>query len=406
MRSSPSQVVRWLAYSLVALLAGSLGVGLAAPSAHSALGIGGGSDFFTGAVFPFVAGESGRVETGMYVQNTGDELVEVELSAGLPAGIELEPLVEVPLVLEPGQMSDYDFAINVSEAAPPGEYEIIATIAPTNIEREDDESGSLYIPAIAGRFFVEIVGESATVTIRPVSDATGLPALGNISLSYLDGVTGEVLMESITGTELVRDVVPGNYRATFDVQGLQKQVVEFEIGPDESRVIEMEIPTVSFQLVDAQPTRDADGGVVTADLIVAVNNSLRRIEGPVSFVATPGGVGAGLEPVTIATLAELPPGITQQRLAYRPENGFTGGEWEFVFSLQGPDFELTAADRPSFSAPGFVESNWEYIALGVLAALVVLLVLPRRWWFVLFKRRRRKDDEEQETALVGGTHAQ
>ena len=397
-RGSGRRVLSWL-------LAGVVGMNLAliaSPPAAADVGLGGGTEFLTGSTFPFVAGEAGRIETAMYVQNIGADVAEVELQAGLPTGVELEPLDESPMLLNPGQMRTYPFAINVSEAVAPGLYDVIVTIAQTNVQPEEGSEGSVYRPAVAGNFVIEVVGESSTVTVKPISDATGLPARGQIGLFYLTGQSGPLLIDSVEGTELTRDVVPGRYLATFDVPGLQRQEVDFEVGEDEQRTIELEIPTLSFTYVGAQPSVDADGDVITAELVVAVNNSLRRIQGPVRFEVEVARGAELVETITLSTLAELPPGITEQRVSYRPLEGFAGGNWQFRFFVANPDFRIEAPDRPSIDVPGIVQSNWEYFALGVATLLVIALAMPRRWWFVLLRRRKKDEKEHEEVATRAG----
>ncbi len=365
--------------------------------AQAEVGLGGGTKFLTGSIFPFVSGEQGRIETAMYVQNLGEETAEVGLKGTLPSGIEAEPLIEGgSLELGPGQMRDFPFAINVSEAVPPGEYNAIITLSQLNVERDEDVTGSLYIPAISGNFVVQVVGASASVTIEPVSDATGAPALGQISLFYLSNQPNPLLIDSREGTSLSRDVVPGRYRATFDVPGLQRQELDFDIGPDDDTTITMEIPTVSIDYVDARPSVDAEGDIVTAELLFGVTNSLRRIDGPITFGVDVFRAGDLVESVTLAELAELPPGQTRQRASYRPLEGFSGGTWEFVFTLNHEDFSIEAANRPTIEVPGIFQSNWEYFALALAALLLIAFALPRRWWLVIFRRRRHEEQSEPE----------
>ena len=399
---------KWLSGMLAGFLVTTLGLSamsqIANPSpARAEVGLGGGTKFLTGSVFPFVAGEQGRIETGMYVQNLGDQTAEVGLKGTLPAGIEAEPLLEgESLELGPGQMGDFPFAINVSEAVPPGQYNAIVTLSQVNVEREEGVTGSLYIPAISGNFVVEVVGASATVTIEPVSDVTGTPALGRISLFYLTNQPNPLLIDSTEGTRLSRDVVPGRYRATFDVPGLQRQQLDFDIEPDEDATVTMEIPTVSIDYVDARPSVDAEGDIVTAELLFGVTNSLRRIDGPVTFGVDVVRSGELVESVILAELAELPPGQTRQRASYRPLEGFSGGTWEFVFTLSNEDFTIEAADRPAIEVPGVFQSNWEYFALALAALLLIVFAMPRRWWLIILRRKRRDDDEERQLEQVGG----
>ena len=379
-----------LAVALVALLPAGV-------AEAQQVGLGGGTEFRTGAVFPFVAGTAGRIETGMYVQNIGDDVAEVELRGELPAGIVLEPLVPTPLVLQPGELGQFPFHINVSDAVAPGVYDLIINLAQTNLGRAEGQTASVYAPAIAGSFVVEVVGASAAVTIAPVSDATGLPATGRISLFYLTGQVSPLLIDAADGTRLSREVVPGRYLATFDVPGLQRQELEFEIAAGEDRVVRMEIPTLSFSFVGATPTLDAEGDIVTAELVASVNNSLRRVDGPVTFGVEVLRNGTLVEDINLAVVPELPPGRSEQRASYRPLEGFSGGEWEFVFVLSSDDFRLEATERPSFTAPGLLQSNWEYVALTGAAVLILLLAAPRRWWAGL---RRRRETEEVLDAVA------
>jgi hypothetical protein len=365
--------------------------------AQSSLGIGGGASFAPGATFPFVTAEQdqlGRIETSMSVQNLSDLRAEFVVNAGLPPGASIELLDEEPLILDPGEFRRVPIAVVVGAAVPEGRYDVIITIEFANPPRPPTP-GSVYAPAVGGQLTLLVQSASAVVTIAPVNRDDGSPVSGDITLSYLDRDVQPVLLERVNGSTLRRSVVPGTYRATFDAPAVERQVVDFDVAEGEERTVVIEVPGVQFRQVGALPRFDADGRVVTAELLAVVNNSFERIAGPVSVDVIVTRDGTIVETYPLAQLAELAEGVTEQRSSYRPVDGFAPGEWSFTFRLTAPTFTLVAERSPSFEVLGFLRRNLGLVVLGASLVIGLVVLALRSRWFAARRRRRREEDRDE-----------
>ena len=376
------------------LLTGTAGIPAGAQEGPP-LSIGGTTGFPSGATFPFVTADQdqlGRIETSMSVQNLSEERAEFTINAGLPPGATIELLDDGPIIVDPGEFRRVPFAILVGPAVPDGRYDVIITIGFADPPRPPTP-GSAYAPAVGGRLTLLVQSASANVTVRPVSRADGSPVAGTITLSYLDAGVQPVVIETVDGTVLSREVVPGTYRAEFTATGVEPQTVDFEVAEGEDRTVTIEVPAVQFRQVGAVPRFDEDGRVVTAELLAVVNNSFTRVAGPVRLEVVVTRDGGEVEVYPLGQLAELAEGTTEQRTSYRPTDGFGAGDWRFTFRLVAPTFTLVAERAPEFAVPGFLERNVGLVALGAALLLVLLALVVRPWWLA---GRRRRDEEDEE----------
>ncbi len=371
----------------------SIGVFLLIPSSASAIdGIGGGASFDALTEIPYVAGLDSEIALGFFVQNLGDSEVQISLGGETPAGISYVPERETVL-LRSGAVTNYEFNLRVGKETPPGEYELVPTIRP-QINTQSEE-GSTFIPGISGQVVAKVIGASAFVRIRAENFFTDEPVVGNLSLLYADTPTLPFKIAETEGSVLDATVVPGNYIARFDVPGVQTVDREFSIREGEDKLVVLEIKALQFTLASAQPIIDGDGNVFAADIVAAVRNDLTRIEAPTSIEMDVLNDGNLVETVTLAEFPEFPEGVSQQRLTYTPEGGFSSGLWEFGFKLKSVDFVLEAPEMDSFVVPSFLARNL-WTILTVMAFLVLIgLAVPKRFWFLLFKKRRKDEDEEE-----------
>ena len=364
------------------------------PSSASGIdGIGGGAGFDALSEVPYVAGIDSEIPLEFFVQNLGDTDVSVSIGGETPPGISYRP-VQDEIVLGPGQSTNYRFALQVGEETPPGEYELVPTVRP---EIEIEGEGSTFIPGIAGQIVAKVIGASANVRIRAENFFTDDPVVGNLSLLYADTPTLPVKIAETEDSVLDALVVPGNYIARFNVPGLQTVEEEFSIAEGEDKLVVLEIKALQFTLASAQPLVDGDGNVFAADLLAAVRNDLARVEAPTSIEVDVSRNGTLQETLTLAEFAEFPEGITQQRVTYAPEDGFSSGLWEFQFRLRSTDFFLEAPQVDSFTVPSFFERYfWTFMTvLGIL--VLVGFALPRKFWFWLLARVKRREDDEEDT---------
>lgn len=367
------------------------------PSSVNAVdGVGGGAGFDSLTEVPFVAGIDSEIPLSFFVQNLGDRDVQLSLGGETPAGISYVPDRD-EVILGPGEVSNYGFNLRVDSGTPPGNYELIPTIRP---ELEiDSEEGSTFIPGISGQVVAKVVGASAFVRVRAQNFFTNEPVEGNLSLLYADTPTLPFKIAETEDSVLDATVVPGNYVARFDVPGLQTVEKEFSILEGEEKLVVLEVKALQFTLASVQPIVDGDGNVFAADIVAAVRNDLTRIEAPTSIETEVFRDGSLVETITLAEFAEFPEGVSQQRLSYTPEGGFTSGLWEFVFKLRSVEFTLEAPERDSFRVPSFWERNFWSILTGLAILVLIGLALPRKWWFWLIGKLRR-DREDEESSVV------
>lgn len=365
-------------------------------SAQSNVGIGGGAGFVSGSEFPFIAGIDSSLTSAFFVQNTGTEEFELEFIYGAPDGIEITPSEGQDTILRPGQTTDFRFDLSVSSIVPAGKYPITVNLR----KKPDDEpaAGTTYVPALAGRLVVNVAGASATANISVVSELTGQPASGNLGLFYLAENGIETLVRETEQSEFSIDLVPGNYRLTFDIPNLQRQSKEFTIEDGDNLDVVLEIPTLDFTGLSAIAERDERDVIQFVNLSMQVFNNLRSLDGPIQLFTRVYANDELKEEFTLATIPTLPEGETLQRAVYGPDGGFEQGEWRFEFGVRGENFEVLSPQIPRVNSPGLLQSYLQEILIAVAFLLVIALAMPRSWWLVIF--RRKKSDEEDKPKPV------
>lgn len=365
-------------------------------SAQSNVGIGGGAGFVSGSEFPFIAGIDSSITSAFFVQNTGTEEFELEFIYGAPDGIEITPSEGQDTILRPGQTTDFRFDLSVSSIVPAGKYPITVNLR----KKPDDEpaAGTTYVPALAGRLVVNVAGASATANISVVSELTGQPASGNLGLFYLAENGIETLVRETEQSEFSIDLVPGNYRLTFDIPNLQRQSKEFTIEDGDNLDVVLEIPTLDFTGLSAIAERDERDVIQFVNLSMQVFNNLRSLDGPIQLFTRVYANDELKEEFTLATIPTLPEGETLQRAVYGPDGGFEQGEWRFEFGVRGENFEVLSPQIPRVNSPGLLQSYLQEILIAVAFLLVIALAMPRSWWLVIF--RRKKSDEEDKPKPV------
>lgn len=374
--------------------------GLQTQDAKADTGIGGGATFPNESFFPFIEGQDGPLSASFYVQNIGDDDVELELFHDSREGIVIEPAEDQQSVLAPGESTYFLFDVSVDSLVPAGEYPVILNLR-QRVNEEENLPGSNYYPALAAAFTVQVVGASAFVDISAVSQLTGEPAIGNLSLFYQSPNGIEVLIKEESQTSgLAVDVVPGEYRASFNVPNLQTQSVDFTIEDGESRDILLEIPTLDFIALTVSPTRDERDVIQFVSLGIDVYNNLRPLPGPLDLGVRIRREGEIVEDFLIATISQLPEGQTLQRATYNPESGFEQGQWSFEFFITNNDFFVFAPNVINIQSPGLLQSYFREILLVVGALVIAGLLMPRRWWLILLRRRKKKDEDLAQSRKI------
>ena len=360
-------------------------------------GIGGGTSFTNGSIFPFISGLTTSLSSSFFVQNIGDDDLELEIIHGAPRGITIEPSEGQDLSLAPFESTLFFFDITVDETVPANSYPIIINLRQSNFE-QIDEPGSIYRPALAASFVVDVIGASSTLNFSAISALNGLPAQGDLSLFYLGENGIDTLIYQENASEFSLAVVPGNYRATFDIPNLQRQSVEFTIEDGETRDVVLEIPTLEFLSVGAIPTRDDRDVIQFVTLSMDVFNNLRQLQGPIDFVSKVYLDDELVDEFIIETLPFLPEGETLQRAVYDRDEGFAQGDWKFEFGIRNEQFEVYSTQTLTVPSPGLLQSYIQEILLVLFGLIIAGLLLPKSWWAIIL--RRRKKDSTEEPKLV------
>ena len=377
--------------ALVVALVATLSL-LPPPASMAGVGFGGGTSFTPGAIFPFPAGVESTIQTSFYVQNFGDVDLELELTYGSEPGIVITPAVDQDTFLPTGSSTDFFFDITVEPSVPPGTYPIILNLRQANFEVPEG-GGSVYVPALAGQFTVDVIGDGASVTVKAVSAFDRAPAVGNLALFYVYDDDRATSILSVTDSQFTKTLVPGNYRVTFDIPNLQRRELEFEVTAGENKDVLFEIPTIDFVSVGAIPSRGDRNVIQLVTLSMNVYNNLRALDGPVEFFTRIYRNGDLVEEYPISTLPALPTGEVLQRATYLSEGGFAPGDWEFKFFVRTSEFEVEGPRSVTISSPNLVRTFF-IEALLILGALVIIgLLLPRKWWIALLRRRKKKEED-------------
>lgn len=363
----------------------------AADPPNGALGLGGSSRLTPDTVLPFSPGTSMRYASSTFIQNTGSRPLTIKMTSNVPVGITVEPLTKMPFSLKPGEGRTVPFAIIGGKGLADGTFDSIITLG-GSVEGPLPP-GTTFLPGFSTFFRIKVVGgDAAKVTVRAVNSDDGKPAVGQLSLYYL-GETGggNTFLDSIEGSELVKDVPAGRYRAEFRIEGLTTQDQEFSVVAGEQKTVEISIKGVTFLVTTAKP-RGSGGKVDAARLTMSVRNNLRRFVGPVTFDVAVKRNGEKVEDFRLAQLPELPEGISEQQTNYVPPGGFKSGKWTFEFSLTTPEYTVRASEIPSINVPR--SFGWLWLGLTALGigggAGVLYVILGRKRFFDLLLGLRKR----------------
>lgn len=371
--------LRPLVVAFIAMLGGGAMAASVGAQSSGELGMGGSSRLSPDSVLPFNPDIETRYESSTYIRNTGSEPLKISVSTNLPVGLRVEPLIAVPFTLKPDEGREVPYAVIGGRGLVAGSYEALITFA-GSVEGPLPP-GTTFLPSFSTFFRARVVGGNpGTVTVRSINDDDDQPAVGQLSLYWLDDGSTNTLLESTEGSELSRRVPAGRFRAEFRVDGLITQDEEFTVLEGEEKVVEIRVKGITFLVTTAKP-RGGGGDVDAALLTMAVRNNLRRFVGPATFDVVVMRDGEEVERFRLGSFAELPEGITEQQNNYVPPGGFRAGTWTFEFSLSTPEYTVRAAEIPSFE----VSSGW-----GGRWWLWVLLFLAAGGgigWFVVARRR-------------------
>lgn len=346
--------------------------------------LGGSPKFPPQSTFPFPAGTDSTFRTSVMLQNTWSQAAEIQVSDTAPSGVTITVGGGSTLTLAPEEVRDVEFDISVAKSVAPGRYPVLLTFAQTNAPRPEDGNVA-FAPGITVGFDVLVSGRATPLTVTAVAADDEQPVEGEMTLDFL-GDKGPIPVARVTGSQIKQAAMPGRYQASFTIQGLAQESVEFEVEEGTPKDVVIKVATVQFSSVFAEPVT-VDGAVVEADLKAVISSSLREVAGPLTLSVRVDRDGERVDEAVIATLPALPKGETTQLLTYRPAEGFTEGVWSFTYHLDGRFFDIDSRVSPRFAVPG------SSVITPVLVTLTAAVVVAGGWWFLVARRRRDEDED-------------
>jgi hypothetical protein len=369
----------------LALIVAALGLlTVPAPARAQDASLGGGSDIPAGTVVELAAGTTIPPVHHVFADNPDDQPIAVEFHAEAPPGVQITAEA-TDFRIAPGESVRVPFSIGVDEVVAPGDHQVTVQLVRSDIASQPGQVTN--IPAVGTNFTLRVVGEAATITVRAISEQSGQPVTGTLTLAAITGPAATFEVARVEGSELSARVAPGNYRAAYLLAGRELATADTEVSASGSTEIVLEVRSVSFVLVSAQPVKE-DDKVVVADLVASVENHLQPLAGPVTIEATVLHDDEQIDTITLDELDGLALGVTEATLTYRPPQGFPEGTYRFTFTLTTPEFTLTSPDEPGFEVTNSEPLPLPLPAIGAGAAGAIVLGVIG--WHLLRRRRRSR----------------
>lgn len=377
---------RYIRSVLILSLVGIAGVGTVVHAAADET-LGGGSDIRGGALIELTSGATVGPIHHVFADNPGTEPINVEFLAEAPSGIEITPDLD-RFTIQPGTSTKDLFSIAVHPALAPGDYPVTVQLARSDITAEPGAVTN--IPAVGTSFTIRVVGASAVVTVEARSIESGLPVDGTLALAVLAGTEPPFEVARSEGSDFTQTVAPGRYRASYTLDGRELASQEADVADAETVIIRLDVNTVSFVIVDAQPIEE-DGRVVVANLTASVDNHLQPIDGDVTIHAL---IYRDDQPIDTAILQQanqLAIGVTEVTLTYRPQVGFQPGDYRFEYELVTNDFKFRSPTQPTFTVTKPSSTNTTlYIALAAATAALTAAISTGAWLTIRRNHPRRR----------------
>lgn len=343
----------------------------------------GSTDIPGGSVITLAQGTSIPPLHHVIAENLEDQPIQVRFEATPPPGVDITP-EQTDYTIPAGGKVEARFAITVGTVVPPGDYPIVVQLVRSDIEPVPGQVTN--VPAIGARFTLQVTGDAAAVTVRAISKVNGQPVEGTLVVSaVLDGGAAFEVTRTL-GSSLSTTVAPGTYKAAFLLAERELASRQVQVAANQTAEAVLEVETVSFVLVDAQPVKE-DGKIVTADLVASVQNQVTPIEGEVTLRAQVFRGDHKIDTITLDQFPTLPSGVTEANATYRPDQGWKTGTYRFTFELVTPQFTLRAASQPTINVPK--PFPLLRTVLLVVAAALVLLAVPTGLWLRRRTRARR-----------------
>jgi len=357
-----------------------LPIGSSAYAANESTGLGGGFQPGSGSVLPAIAGQTTTFGISGYVVNVGSKAAEITLKSTLPTGLSAQISSGKLVLIQPKKSENVAISLVVGQELAPGDYPVSLILSQTNIAQIPGQA--VFAPGIEAKYTVHVVGTGIPVTVNAVSENDGRPMPGHISLMYLDAKGNAYEVMAVDGSSLVTKAVPGHYRAVFTISNITSSQKEFDVPATGEANVTLRVKGVGFVVVSAVPITKGDK-TVAAKLRMDISNTIAGLKGPFKLFVDVKRNGTLIDTVSVATLPELPAGISEQATTYVPDAGFKPGQYEFIFKLEAPTFKITSTQTSKFLVKTSLITWLIRLAELILAIGIIVAVV---WWI----RRRNQ----------------
>lgn len=317
------------------------------------------------------------------VFNQANEEFGVRMSWEAPPGVNIT-LSDNDFTLQPGQQQKVLIAVEVTEDAVPGEYEISVTA-----ESYKEGAGGIQLLGAAGQSATLVVlGQSASVTVQAVSPE-GEPVVAVVRLfKVIDGENYEFAY-SETGT-LEATVSPGSFIASAYVGGEKLAEESFDVAANEDKAVTLTMRTVYFEGFGVVPNyHTGTGELAFAQIVYTVRNLYQRVaDAEIILLVTRGG--ALLEEISLATLSPLDIGSVALSYNYVPSAGWVTGSYGFKLrlNLDSEPYAITLEKQLDVSVGGVAAVGEGGISAALLGGIAAAVLVVGGIGYLLVRRRR------------------
>jgi len=315
------------------------------------------------------------------VFNNGSEELQVRMTSQAPPGVSAI-LSHSDFTLPPGGQQEVLAVVEVAQDTAPGEYEISITAE----SYKEGVSGIQLTGAATQRATLEVVGESALVTLQAVSPE-GQPVVAMVRLYRVAAGQSHEIDYSETGT-LTAKVAPGSFIAASYMGGQKVAEESFTVAANDEKTVTLMGATVYFEGFGLVPNYYSKGGKLAfAQIVYTVRNLYQRVaEGEVILEVSRDE--ALLEEVSLATLSPLDVGQVGLNYNYIPAGGWIDGSYSFKLQLKldGKPYAASLVEQLEVSGSGDDGGGISPAAVGGIAAGAVIVGIAG--WLLVRSRKK------------------
>jgi len=331
--------------------------------AEESLGV---SGSFAGMEFRMTPGETMDYPTvDVIFFNTSSTALPISLAANAPFGVDFH-FDKTQVTIPPQSSIRVPVVFDCRKDLAEGSY----VISVTATIRSGSGISINGFATLKARLIV--MGEAGKVSIQSV-DVRGKHLTTQLSLERITETGQSVVVDrSETGT-LNGIWVPGTYRVTASLFGVDLASKTFELKDQDDLKIILTVPTIVFESFVIGPSFD-DQNKITSVSVRSTFNNLLSPQPKVSVVLTLMKDGQTIESIQAMTLESLENGTTSINFNVVPNQGWQNGTYAFVLNLVSVD-GIPLAQSPSRSVLVKIKGPFAVQGWGGWGLALVLLLL-------------------------------